>query len=218
MEKKMVLGIPAGSLLEPALALLKKVGMDVVVNGRNFVAEVRGSSVFSKAIIMRPNDLPLAVKTGVIDVAITGNDMLLESCLEKELRKIAELRFSKKSRTAARIVIFGREDEPAGIIDTEDTLVSSEYMYLARTIFKNAKIQFSSGSTEIKVSMKEFGFRYGIGVVETGNSLKDNGLRVIKTILVSPAVLIARKEVIDFQILGQMLKGALEAEQFQLIR
>lgn len=218
MKKEMVLGIPAGSLLDPTLGLLKKVGIEVAVNGRNFMADVRGSSIFSKAIIMRPNDLPLAVKMGVVDVAVTGNDMLLESCLENELCKIAELQFSKKSRKVTRIVVFGREDESDELIDTEDILVSSEYMYLASTIFKNAKIQFSTGSTEIKVAVKEFGFRYGIGVVERGRSLNDNRLKIIRTILISPVVLISKRETIELRILGQMLRGALEAELFQLIK
>jgi ATP phosphoribosyltransferase len=218
MEKKMVLGIPAGSLLEPALALLKKIGMEVGVEGRNFAAEIKGSNVFSKAIIMRPNDLPQAVETGVVDAAVTGYDMLLETGLEKKLCKIVELQFSKKSRNSTRVVVFGRMDDQDEIFDRQDICVSSEYMRLAKNVFRESDIQFSTGSTEIKVAIKKFGFRYGVGVVESGDSLRDNGLKIIKTILVSPVVLIAQRETTELKILGEMLQGVLDAERFQLVK
>jgi ATP phosphoribosyltransferase len=218
MKKEMILGIPSGSLLEPTLALLKKLGIEIIINGRNFIAEIRGSGIFSKAIIMRPNDLPLAVKMGVVDAAITGLDMCFESELESELSIIAKLNFSKKSRVSAKVVVFCRQDTFDEVIDSEEIAVSSEYMNLASTIFKKAKIVFSSGSTEIKVAIKEFGFRYGIGVVESGKSLADNRLKIIKTIVVSPAVLIARQESKEIKTLGQMLEGALNAENYQLVK
>jgi ATP phosphoribosyltransferase len=218
MKIKMVLGIPSGSLLESTLVLLKKLGIEVIINGRNFISEIRGSGIFFRAIIMRPNDLPLAVKMGVVDAAITGFDMCLESGLEKELCIIAKLNFSKKSRVPTRVVVFCRQDNSDEIIDSEEFFVSSEYMYLASTVFEKAKIVFSSGSTEIKVAIEEFGFRYGIGVVESGKSLEDNGLKVIKTIIISPVVVITRKETEETKILGQMLEGALAAEFYQLVK
>lgn len=216
--KNMILGIPSGSLLEATITLLRTIGIEVVVNGRNFICEVRGSAMFSQALIMRPNDLPQAVKAGVVDVAITGLDMVFEAGLENELCKIVELQFSKKSRMAARIVVFGREDESDEIVDAEDVVVCGEYIILARTMFKKAGIQFSTGSTEIKVANKAFGFRYGVGVVESGQSLKDNGLKIIKTILTSPVVLIAREESPELQIFGQMLHGVLEGERYRLVK
>ncbi len=66
--------------------------------------------------------------------------------------------------------------------------------------------------------MKEFGFRYGVGVVETGKSLRDNGLKIVKVITASPVVLIAQKHSTEFEIIGQMLKGALDAELYQLVK
>lgn len=218
MKKNMVLGIPAGSLLDPTLALLKKLGIEITVNGRNFIAEIRGSNIFSRAIIMRPNDLPLAVKTGVADAAINGLDMCMESGLEKELCTVVKLNFSKKSKVPAQVVVFGRSEDLDEMIDSEEVIVSSEYMSLGSTQFKKAKLVFSSGSTEIKVAIKEFGFRYGIGVVESGQSLEDNGLKIIKTIVVSPVVLIAREETEELKTLGQMLEGALTAEFYQLVK
>ena len=218
MKKNLTLGIPSGSLFESTLALLRKLGIEVVVNGRNFVVEIRGSDIFSRAIIMRPNDLPLALKRGIVDAIITGYDMCVESGLEKEICIIQKLDFSKKSRVPARVVVFCREDDSDEIFDSEEILVSSEYMELAKNIFKKSKIVFSTGSTEIKITIKEFGFRYGVGVVESGKSLKDNNLKIVKTILASPVVFATQEQAEEFDIFGQMLKGVLEAEKFQLVK
>jgi ATP phosphoribosyltransferase len=218
MKKEMVLGISSGSLLESTRMLLKKIGIEVEMYGRNFIAEVKGNNIFSKAIIMRPNDLPHAVRMGVVDAAITGLDLCLESGLEKELCVITELIFSKKSRVATRVVVFGRKEDGDDIVDLEETRVSSEYMYLASTVFKKSRIDFSTGSTEIKVTLKDFGYRYGVGVVESGKSLVDNGLKIIKTILTSPVVLIAKQATVELQVLGRILSGALEAECCQLVK
>jgi ATP phosphoribosyltransferase len=136
MKKNLVLGISSGSLFDSTLALLRKIGIEVVISGRNFIAEIRGSEIFSRAIIMRPNDLPLALKNGIVDGIITGFDMCLESGLEKELCIIAKLNFSKKSKVSARIVIFCRENDSDEIVDLREVLVSSEYINLAKNIFK----------------------------------------------------------------------------------
>ena len=216
--KKMTLGISSGSLQVATIDLLKKVGITISANGRNFTAKVDGSDLFDKAIIMRPNDLPRAVSMGVVDAALTGFDMLCESGMESEVCVITELQFAKKSRTSTQVVVFGRTDDTEEIVDDIDVSVSSEYMYLARTIFKNACIQFSTGSTEIKVAEKSFGFRYGVGVVESGKSLIDNDLKIIKTILISPVVLIAREDLQSVSFFGDVLYGALDAEKYQLVK
>jgi len=85
MKKNMILGIPSGSLLETTLARLGKLGIKIIINGRSFIAEVKGSGIFSKAVIMHPNDLPLALKASIVDAIITGHEMPVENGLEKEL-------------------------------------------------------------------------------------------------------------------------------------
>lgn len=215
--QKMTLGIPSGSLYEATLKLLQKVGIEVNVNGRNFIVEITGSEVFDKAIIMRPNDLPLALNNGIVDVAITGYDMLMESELEKDLCIIQKLGYAKKSKSSAKVVLFCREDDSDEIVDSKETLVSSEYLGIAKNIFKKAKIVFSTGSTEVKIADERFGFRYGIGITETGKSLEDNGLKILK-FLVAPVVLLARGKITEVEIIGQILKGALDAETFQLLK
>lgn len=91
-------------------------------------------------------------------------------------------------------------------------------MNLAKTVFKKAEIIFSFGGTEAKITEEKFGFRYGIGVVETGKSLRDNALKILKVIMISPVLLIAREETEELALFGQLLRGALDAELFQLVK
>ena len=80
-SKKSIIGISSGSLNVATVELLKKVGLSIFVDGRNFTGKIAGSDLFDKVVIMRPNDLPRAVEIGVVDIALTGYDMLCEAGL-----------------------------------------------------------------------------------------------------------------------------------------
>jgi ATP phosphoribosyltransferase len=216
--KKLNLGLPKGTLENPVLALLEKTGMKIIINGRNFVADIYGNEIFSKAIFMRPNDLPLALKAGIVDAIITGNDMLVESGLEKELKVLKQFDFAKKSMSSASVIIFARKDDEGEVVDSEETVFTSEYVEITKRLFPKSKVIFSTGSTEVKVADPRFGFRYGVGVTETGESLRYNGLKIVKTILVSPVVLVVREEIEELNVFGEMLAGALKAEKYQLVK
>jgi len=207
------IGLPSGSLFQATTDLLKKVGIIVRNNGRGFIAEIEGSNIFTEAFITRPDRLPRAVASGKVDAAITGWDFVLEKGFLGKIIKVADLDYSKTSMRPARIVVFSRKDE---IVDRGDIKVLSEYPELTKKIFKRSIIEFSSGTTEADVALGIFDF--GVGVVETGKSLSDNGLKILETITSSPAVLITRDRSEEIEIFGEMLRGALRAEKFVLIK
>lgn len=211
--KKMVLGIPNGSLFEPTIILLGKIGIEVIVNGRNFEAVIEGSDIFKTAYIMRPQKIPHAIGKGAIDCGICGWDCVVESGMENELEKIQEFFYSKRTKKPVRIVVFGRTEN---FVDEKGISVSSEYLNIARSVFKEARIDFSYGSTEVDVLAGMYD--YGICVTETGKSLEENGLKIVKTILSSPTVLMSKKDYQEIQFFGRLLKGALNAEKYQLIK
>ena len=208
------LGIPNGSLFEPTIELLSRVGVKIKLNGRNFIVDLPNGVVFKKAIIMRPQDIPEAVFDGMLGAGICGRDCVFEAGLDNKLFEVAEFNYSKKSRAPVRVVIFGRAGDE--IIDKDNILVTSEYPNLTKPFFKKARIRFSHGSTEQKVVYGKY--RYGVGVTETGDSLRDNGLAILKTILVSPTVLVAKNKTPEIEIFGKMLSGGLASEKYQLIK
>lgn len=129
------------------------------------------------------------------------------------MEQIATLAYGKVTKRAVRVAVFGKESI---LVDREDILVATEYPNLARRVFKRAKIRFSRGSTEVKVAYGKYD--YGVGVVETGDSLRENGLACVKTILESPAVLLAKKSSTELEHFGQLLEAGLRAEQYCLLK
>jgi len=210
--KKYVLAIPNGSLYAPTMEMLKKAGLTINFSGRNFEAKIYNNSLFDRAILMRPQKIPGAIARGVVDAGITGMDWLMEKKLGKKLAIIQKLNYGKNTKEPVKIVVFGKADK---IVDKKSITVSAEYVNLARKVFKKAKIEFSDGSTEVDVATGIYD--YGVGVCESGQSLLDNGLKVLQVIMESPVVLAARKNTPELKLFGEILKGTLEAEKCCLL-
>jgi ATP phosphoribosyltransferase len=207
------IGLPNGSLYEATLDLLKKIGVKVKISGRNSEALVEGIGIIDRALFIRPQDIPEAIIDEMIDFGICGWDCVRESNTQDKVRKIVELEYGKKTRNPVRVVVFGKSRE---LIDDETIRVTSEYPRLTQSLFRKATIRFSHGSTEVKV--KEGKYHYGVGITETGDSIEDNNPHIIKMLLVSPTVLIAREESPEIKFFGQLLLGALQAEKYQLVK
>ncbi|MDZ4384958.1 MAG: ATP phosphoribosyltransferase [Candidatus Moranbacteria bacterium] len=209
----MKLGFPNGSVQDSTVDLFRKVGLDLSVSGRQFKAEIKGLSMFNEAIIMRPQDIPEAVVDGILDAGLCGWDWVVESGMENNVEKITELWYGKKTRAAVKVVVVGKTDK---LIDGPDVLVAAEYPNLARTVFPQAKIRFSHGGSEQKVAY--LNYDYAVCVTETGRSIVDNGLKVLRVILKSPIVLIAREQNPKIIRFGELLQGGLNAEQYVLVK
>jgi ATP phosphoribosyltransferase len=217
-SKRFILGVPnpGSSLFESTIGLLGRIGITVSVNGRSFEGEIEGMRMFDKVFFMRPQDIPLAISKGIIDCGICGWDCVVERALEKQLTKIVELNYSKKSQKPVRIVVFSKlflEVKNAGNIT-----ITTEYPNITKKFFSDVpaeNIDFSHGTTEAKVVAGMFD--YGVCVTESGKSLLDNGLNIVKELLISPTVFMAKISTPEMEGFGQMLSGALYAKRFQLI-
>lgn len=215
------LGLPNGSMQNPLCDLLSRIGLDVRPRGRNGHVSVDGLDLFSQAVYMRPQDIPAALLKKQIDCGICGLDCVVETELaqagefDTRIPRLQELRFSRDTRDPARVVLFGRKDSPP-LSQNATVTISSEYPAITCDRYPNAEIGFSHGSTEIKVAMKLFD--YGAGVTITGISLRENGLEIADEFMVSPIVVIARRRIPEFVALGDLMAGALEAENRQLIK
>jgi ATP phosphoribosyltransferase-like protein len=112
------------------------------------------------------------------------------------------------------VVVIGKNEK---FLDQPNILVAAEYPNLAKKIFKKAKIRPSGGGTEQK--LVELGkYDFGVCVTETGKSINENGLKIVKVILESPVTLIARKFTPQIKLLGELLLGALNSEKYMLLK
>ena len=212
-RKDSILGLPNGSLFEPTAKLMAKIGIKVDTSSRSFEQPINGLGLFNKILIMRPQAIPTAISRGILKAGICGWDWVVENGLEGSLWKITELNYGKKSQKAVRIVAFGRNEEWR---DGEGAKIYSEYPALTKRFFPGAQIHFSPGSTEIMVCAGAYDF--GVSVVETGKTLKDNNLKILKVLLISPVVLMAKERTPELEIFGEILKGGLISENYQLLK
>jgi ATP phosphoribosyltransferase len=217
------LGVPNGSLNVRTMEILERAGFSwSKISGRKFKFSFTINPLVGEGLMMRPQSVPEAVKNNFIDCGICGLDCLAESDLENDLRTVCELPYAKNSRAGVRVVVFSKRND---LIDRKGIRVLSEYPNLTRKLFKKASISFSHGSTEQMVAYGDYD--YGVGVAESGDSLRDNGLSVVDVLLNSPVVLVAKKiqknraaqkkaAKIDF--LGRMLVGAFLSGGLKLLK
>lgn len=177
----------SGRLNEDSLKLLRSCGI-TVENGEDRL-KVSVPNFPMEILYLRNADIPQYLEDGVADVAIVGENLLIEE--EKEVRIVKRLGFSKCRVSLA--VPKNVENERADFF--EGKKIATSYPNTVRRFFEekniNTEIHVISGSVEIAPNI---GLADGIcDIVSTGSTLFKNGLKETEVILKSEAVLAATK-------------------------
>ena len=177
-----------GLLLNDALTALRAIGLDVsgiTPGGRRLV--VAGGDI--EFVLARPSDIATYVERGAADLAIVGNDVLLES--GARVIELVELGFG-----ACRFVVAARDAVERSLdeyrhLGTLD--VATKYPNVAERHFRARGIAVEivkvAGSAEVAplVGLAD----WIVDLVATGTTLRANGLAVIEEIARSTARLVA---------------------------
>ena len=129
-----------------------------------------------KIIVARSADVPTYVENGVADVGITGKDTILEYGAEMTFYERLDLKIG-----ACRMMTAG----PVGVAEpAQGVRVASKFVNIARQYYQKQSKQVSliklSGALEIAPLL---GLADCIvDIVDTGNTLKANGLEARETI------------------------------------
>lgn len=219
--------LPKGSLEASTFALFEAADLAVQRSSdRDYQATIDDPRVESVAV-MRPQELPRYVEDGHFDLGIAGQDLIAES--GADVVEIAPLPYAKATPRPARIVlamaIASGVEAPEQI--PPDMRVTTEYMNLSERYFRDRDIPVrlirSYGSNEAKVAA-------GIADatvhnVETGGTLKRNGLRIVDTLMESWTVLVANKKTMEdtdkrraIEELHLLLDGAVRARGRVLVK
>ena len=173
----------SGRLNEDSLKLLKDCGIKIdngkdqlKVSARNFPIEV---------LYLRNSDIPQYIEDGVVDIAIIGENVLIEK--EKQYEIVEKLGFAKCRVCLA--VPKRVETDKASYFDGKK--IATSYPNTLITFLKenniDSEIHVISGSVEISPNI---GLADGIcDIVSSGSTLFKNGLRETQVILKSEAVL-----------------------------
>jgi len=186
METKLRIAIQkSGRLNEDSLRLIKDCGIAVdngtdqlKVTARNFPLEI---------FFLRNSDIPQYVEDGVADIAIIGENLLMEKAHDVTI--VRRLGFSKCRVSLA----VPKNDEYTGLSFIQGKKIATSYpntlrQYLQRKNIE-AEIHEISGSVEIAPNI---GLADAIcDIVSTGSTLFKNGLKEAEVLFESEAVLIA---------------------------
>ncbi|MCB0651613.1 MAG: ATP phosphoribosyltransferase [Saprospiraceae bacterium] len=173
----------SGRLHEDSLKLLKDCGISInngkdqlKVNVPNFPMEI---------LYLRNSDIPQYLEDGVADIAIIGENLLVEQ--QKQVEVVEKLGFSKCRVSLA----VPKEIETDDLSYFEGKKIATSYPNTLQAFLQknkiNAEIHVISGSVEIAPNI---GLADGIcDIVSSGSTLFKNGLQETQVILQSEAVL-----------------------------
>ncbi|HEX7094771.1 MAG TPA: ATP phosphoribosyltransferase [Acidimicrobiales bacterium] len=218
--------LPKGSLEKATLELFEAADLAVKRNSSvDYKAQIADPRV-NEVRILRPQEIPRYVASGLFDLGITGRDWVEET--SSEVVSLGELRYSKATTNPVRIVLAVPQDSPyTSAADLpQGVRVSSEYPELTRRYFDShgikADIQLSYGATEAKVPDI---VDVIVDITETGRALRAAGLKIIDTILTSYTELIANPVSYEdpekrhaMEQIKTLLDGVLEARGTVLVK
>jgi ATP phosphoribosyltransferase len=213
------LGIPKGSLQAATIALFRRSGWDINVNGRSYFPEINDDTI--ECAICRAQEMSNYVASGTLDAGLTGKDWIAEN--ESDIQVVSDLVYSKVSSRPARWVLAVPYDSPIQKIeDCEGKKIATEMTNFTRRYFEerkiNVSVEFSWGATEAKVVS---GLADAVvEVTETEATIKAHGLRVIHELMQTNTQLIANHEAWKdsakrhkIEQIALLLKGALRGEK-----
>ncbi|OMH40459.1 ATP phosphoribosyltransferase [Desulfurobacterium indicum] len=190
MEKgKLTFALPKGRLLKGAVKLLAEVDIDASLTleeTRKLIFENDGF----KFILVKPMDVPTYVYYGAADFGIAGKDVIDEKGLE--VYEPLDLKFGFCRLCVAEPVNIS---EPYDIEKLSFIKVATKFPRITDKYFRSRGVHPEIielyGSVEI-APLLGLSERI-VDLVQTGTTLKANGLREVDTILVSTARLIVNR-------------------------
>ena len=170
----LLLALPKGRLLNEVKVLLEKVGIEFDDKSRKLI--INTSKDFIKVAILRTWDIPKFVNYGAADIGVVGKDILFESNLENNYYELEDLGIGQ-----CRMSLASLENK---IPRQKKIRVASKYPEFTKKYFlensKDIEILILKGAIEIAPVL---GLADCIvDLVQTGQTLKENGLKELEKI------------------------------------
>lgn len=188
----------SGRLNEKSLALLQNCGISID-NGKDQL-KTTARDFPLEVFYLRNGDIPQYLRDGVIDIAILGENTLIEK--GEDLRIIERLGFSKCKVSLA----IPKNESYISVKDFEGKRIATSYPNTVKRYLKekgvSVELHVINGSVEIAPSI---GLADGIcDIVSSGSTLFKNNLKEVEVMLTSEAVLTVspkiseeRKEILE---------------------
>ena len=177
LDQEIILAVPKGRVLKEVLPLLARMGVEPeesLTSSRKLLFSTNVDKL--KLLIVRATDAPVYVREGAADIGIVGKDVMLEEGAEG-LGEYLDLAIAPCRLCLAST---GAVPDPATKIR-----IATKYVNVAQKWFaeKGQPIELIKlyGSMELAplVGLADF----IVDLVETGNTLKANGLKVVQDLM-----------------------------------
>ena len=221
--KKLIIGLPKGSLQESTYALFKKAGFNIKGGMRSYFPTIDDDEIEIR--ILRSQEMSRYVEHGMLDAGITGHDWIVAN--DSDVVDLCSLAYSKKSKLPVRWVLAVPEDSDIkSVKDLEGKKIATEGVSIVEKWLKDngvtAEVEFSWGATEVKVP--DFVDAI-VDITETGSSLRANNLKIVETLLESYTTFFCAKEAWadewkrkKLEKVTMLLKAAFDAEDKVIIK
>ncbi len=176
----LTLALAKGRLAKKTLALLEQIGITCEEmkdpDTRKLIFTNEEYKI--KFFLSKASDVPTYVEYGAADIGVVGKDTILEE--GRSIYEVMDLGFGK-----CRMCVCGPEKAKETLKKNEIIRVASKYPNIAKDYFQNKKNQTVeiiklNGSVELGpiVDLADV----IVDIVETGSTLRENGLEVLEEI------------------------------------
>lgn len=184
--EKLCIAMAKGRLAKEAVKLFRQADYSLPKNmlkSRKLIFEIESENL--EIILVKPADVPIYVEYGTADLGIVGKDTLLEE--NRELYEVLDLEYG--------ICKFAL----AGLADRKDTLlerkVATKYPNFTRRYFrsKGEPVEIIKLNGSIELAPLTGLADTILDIVETGKTLKENGLIIYENVRDLSARLVVNK-------------------------
>ncbi|MGY5853058.1 MAG: ATP phosphoribosyltransferase [Candidatus Thorarchaeota archaeon] len=216
---KVRLAIPNGHLSRATLDTFARAGYRISGQERTFTPIINDHHIGVR--LLRPQEIPTFVAEGLQDIGVTGKDWLRET--EANVETLLDMEYSRVRLVVAVSESMSEVDSLSDLLrlygDSPEPLrVFTEYLTIASDAIRNNPVyreKYGSEEPTIVTPWWKKGTNSQVGLylsfgateakpptladaiveaVDTGASLRQNGLKVIEVLMESTAVLVSNKD------------------------
>jgi ATP phosphoribosyltransferase len=184
---KVKIALAKGRTADVAIEMMAQAGIvfkDYSKSSRKLIFKDSTGEV--EMILVKSGDVPIYVEKGAADIGVVGKDVLLEE--EADIFEVLNLKFGR-----CRMCVCGRKDFELSF--NRKLIVASKYPKIAKNYFESKGIHCEiiklNGSVELApiIGLADV----IVDIVESGKTLKENQLEVLKDICDISARLVVNK-------------------------
>lgn len=205
----LTIALPKGRVMRQALKIFSKIGIEPpepMEDSRKLIFEDKKN--WLRFLVVKPTDVPTYVEYGAADIGVAGKDVLSET--EKDVYEPLDLKIGKCRMIVAEPSSLSSKDDPS---QWTSIRIATKYPKITERHFASKGIQVELiklyGSIELAplIGLSE----RIVDLVETGETLRQNGLVEIEKIMDISSRLIVNRASLK-------IKGARIAEIIEGLR